>query len=33
MTSMEIRRVYEDIEAEGHLIDSNILSRIMSGIV
>ncbi len=27
------RRVYEDIEAEGHLVDSNILSRIMSGIV
>lgn len=27
------RRVYEDIEAEGHLIDSNILSRIMAGIV
>ena len=27
------RHVYEDIEAEGHLIDSNILSRIMSGIV
>ncbi|WP_165062537.1 TIGR00300 family protein [Adlercreutzia sp. ZJ154] len=26
-------RVYEDIEAEGHLIDSNILSRMMSGIV
>lgn len=27
------RWVYEDIEAEGHLIDSNILSRMMSGIV
>lgn len=27
------RHVYEDIEAAGHLIDSNILSRIMSGIV
>lgn len=25
--------VYEDIEAEGHLVDSNILSRIMGGIV
>ena len=27
------KRVYEDIQAEGHLVDSNILSRIMSGIV
>lgn len=27
------KRVYEDIQAEGHLVDSNILARIMSGIV
>lgn len=33
MASQADRRVYEDIEAEGHLVDSNILSRIMSGIV
>lgn len=33
MTSKNDRRVYEDIEAEGHLVDSNILSRIMGGIV
>lgn len=33
MTPQTDRRVYEDIQAEGHLIDSNILSRIMAGIV
>lgn len=33
METNRLKRVYEDIEAQGHLIDSNILSRIMSGIV
>ncbi|WP_303203611.1 hypothetical protein, partial [Raoultibacter timonensis] len=29
----EQRRLYEDVTAQGHLIDSNILSSIMNGIV
>ncbi|MCI8469720.1 MAG: TIGR00300 family protein [Eggerthellaceae bacterium] len=33
MTQHPDHPVYEDIEARGHLIDSNILSRIMNGIV
>ena len=33
MVDQPERRIYEDIVAEGHLIDSNILSGIMRGIV
>ena len=33
MDEIRDHNVYEDIEAEGHLVDSNILSRIMGGIV
>lgn len=33
MAERQGARVYEDIQAEGHLVDSNILARIMSGIV
>ena len=33
MGNQDNRKVYEDIRAHGHLIDSDILSRIMGGIV